>query len=110
MTEYTFASRSHVGLNFTDELPDITPGYWTRREDIPDWLTSDVVQNILYTIDELKRANVRGNVMVYIPLHWVEVGQRHKYRDAQLFGVPLQLNEYAAKPQVAVFIKEKPKR
>lgn len=84
-------------------------GYPVERTYVPDWVTDKVCQDILHTINCWKYASTTGELVIYIPLHWVESPRRHQYRDAQLFGWPLRLNEYATEPQVAVSIKEKPK-
>lgn len=81
----------------------------TVDEYVPAWLTEYAASHILYTITCWKRAAfTEAEMVIYIPLHWVETYRRHEYRDAKLFGVPLRLNEYASEPQVAVSVRERP--
>lgn len=97
MTNYTFLSRNHVGLNFTDG-----PTYDQVNENVPDWLTYSVSQDILYAVNSCKQAVMdTSGLAIYIPLNWVSTKERWLYRPAQLFGVDMRLNEYVLEPQVA---------
>lgn len=109
--DYTFVNLKPIQLGLSGSEFDADSGPDLVHERIPLWLTYTVSSNILYTLNCWKRATPDTlGAVIYIPLHWVPAPDRWKYRDAQLFGHPLRLNEYTSEAQVAVVCREKPKR
>ena len=83
----------------------------TVTENIPEWLTTKMSGDILYTIQKFRYAGLKDDdIIIWIPLAWVERRMRPYYREAKIFGVPLRLNEYITIPQVAIQVKERPPR
>jgi hypothetical protein len=80
------------------------------REYIPDWLTLQQSKDILHTIDSWKYAKFDAELYVLIPLNWVASPDRHMYRDAKIFGVPLRLSEYIDEPLVACRLRKDNRR
>lgn len=80
----------------------------TVDENIPSWLTVKMSKDILHTIDKFRYAGLKDNMIVYIPMRWVDRAERVHYREAKIFGWPLRLNEYVDTAVVGIEVKERP--
>jgi hypothetical protein len=105
----TFTKPLNLHRAFSTQPEDMsfdTPN--TVDENIPPWLTINMSKDILHTIDKFRNAGFKDNMIVYIPVRWVDRTERVYYREARIFGWPLRLNEYVDTAVVGIEVKERP--